>query len=257
MKKLLVTPPFDATLNKEATIDDLDAEKIKNFVYLSRSRRKFSIQIDSSLESILTQMNLYRNGHITNAAILLFGKQPQRFILASEIKCAHFHGREVSMPIPYYREYKGDVFELANQAADFVLSKIDLEVGTRDNSVQVPVNYEIPIDVVTETIVNAVVHKDYSSKESIQIMLFKDRLEVLTPGRLPNGLTPKKLRTPHNSIPANLLLAEIMYLAGDIKRMGIGTIDIINRCKEAGLKKSPEFIQEEFFKTIIWRRCII
>ena len=66
-------------------------------------------------------------------------------------------------------------------------------------------------------------------------------------------LTPDKLRIPHNSIPANVLLAEPMYLKGYIERMGTGTIDIINRCKEAGLKKAPEFIQEEIFKTIIWR----
>ena len=66
------------------------------------------------------------------------------------------------------------------------------------------------------------------------------------------GLSPAKLRQPHWSIPANPLLAEPMYLAGYIERMGTGTGDIIRLCNEAGLKE-PEFIQEEDFKTIIWR----
>lgn len=75
-------------------------------------------------------------------------------------------------------------------------------------------------------------------------MLFKDRLEIWNPGSLPYGLTTAKLREPHSSIPANPLLAEPMYLAGYIERMGTGTGDIIRLCKDAGLKE-PEFIQEE------------
>ncbi len=101
---------------------------------------------------------------------------------------------------------------------------------------------------------NAVAHRDYTSNASIQVMLFKDRLEVWNPGHLPYGLTVKQLRGPHNSIPANPLLAEPMYLAGFIERMGTGTGDIIRWCKEAGLKKAPEFVQETIFKTIIWRK---
>ncbi|RTY83448.1 hypothetical protein EKL97_03975 [Flavobacterium sp. LS1P28] len=85
-------------------------------------------------------------------------------------------------------------------------------------------------------------------------MLFKDRLEIWNPGSLPYGLTTAKLRKPHSSIPANPLLAEPMYLAGFIERMGTGTGDIIRLCEEAGLKKAPEFLQEEIFKTILWRK---
>ncbi len=102
--------------------------------------------------------------------------------------------------------------------------------------------------------------KDYGYEDAEGIsptereLLFKDRLEVWNPGHLPYGLTIAKLREPHNSIPANLLLAEPMYLAGYIERMGTGTGDIIRWCKEAGLQRVPEFAQEEIFKTIIWRK---
>ena len=73
-------------------------------------------------------------------------------------------------------------------------------------------------------------------------------------GTLPYGLTTAKLRKPHSSIPANPLLTEPMYLAGFIERMGTGTGDIIRLCQEAGLKKAPEFVQEEIFKIILWRK---
>lgn len=135
-----------------------------------------------------------------------------------------------------------------------MLSRIDVSVGTRDQSIQVPIHYELPPAAVTEAIVNAVAHRDYTSNGSIQVMLFKDRLEIWNPGSLPYGLTTAKLRKPHSSIPANPLLAEPMYLAGFIERMGTGTGDIIRLCEEAGLKKAPEFLQEEIFKTILWRK---
>jgi ATP-dependent DNA helicase RecG len=93
-----------------------------------------------------------------------------------------------------------------------------------------------------------------TNDEVYSIVLFKDRLEIWNPGSLPYGLTTAKLRKPHSSIPANPLLAEPMYLAGFIERMGTGTGDIIRLCQEAGLKKAPEFLQEEIFKTILWRK---
>jgi predicted HTH transcriptional regulator len=84
-------------------------------------------------------------------------------------------------------------------------------------------------------------------------MLFKDRLEVWNPGHLPFGMTIAKLKGPHTSIPTNPLLAEPMYLAGYIERMGTGTGDIVRLCAGHNLKE-PEFRQEEEFITTIWRR---
>ena len=112
--------------------------------------------------------------------------------------------------------------------------------------------YELPIEAVTEAIVNAVAHRDYFSNGSVQVMLFKDRLEIWNPGHLPFGLTAAKLRLPHASIPANPLLAEPMYLAGFIERMGTGTGDMISKCVHFGLKE-PEFIQDEVFRVVMWR----
>ncbi|MDR0814757.1 MAG: hypothetical protein LBN37_03280 [Bacteroidales bacterium] len=83
-------------------------------------------------------------------------------------------------------------------------------------------------------------------------MLFSDRLLVLNPGQLPFGLTVDKLYSTHNSIPANPLIAEAMYLRGSIERMGTGTEDLANRCMAQGLKK-PEFIQEADFRTTLYR----
>ena len=81
--------------------------------------------------------------------------------------------------------YGGTVFELVDQAVDFVLGAIDRTVGTRAETVQAPVTHEIPEQVVTEAVVNAVAHRDYTKPESVQVLLFRDRLEVVSPGYPP------------------------------------------------------------------------
>ena len=112
--------------------------------------------------------------------------------------------------------------------------------------------YEIPKEVVTEAIVNAVAHRDYTDNSSVQVMLFADRLEVMNSGRLPPPLTVEKLRVAHQSLPTNPLIAESMYLLRYIEKMGTGTVDIIRRCAEAGLPE-PEFEAAAGFITRIWR----
>jgi type I restriction enzyme M protein len=91
-----------------------------------------------------------------------------------------------------------------------------------------------------------------TSNGSVQVMLFSDRLEVWNPGRLPPSLSLANLREPHASVPGNPLVAESMYLAGYIERMGTGTQDMIVRCREAGLRE-PEFAVRDGFVTTIRR----
>ena len=244
--------PWDARAARKATLDDLNEEAIASFVHHARKARNFPLPATTKIGEVLTHLNLLDDGVPTNAAILLFGKYPQRFTLPSEVKCAHFHGTEAAKPIPSYQVYKGTAFELVDQAIDFVMSKINLSVGTRAHGPQAPVEYEIPRDVVAEAIVNAVAHRDYNSNGSVQVMLFTDRLEVWNPGTLPPALTLEKLRQPHSSIPGNPLLAEPLYLTKYIERMGTGTRDMIKFCVNSGLSE-PEFELTDGFMTTIRR----
>ena len=244
--------PWDATADHKATLDDLDFEAINRFVRRARKARNFPLPVEAEVEEVLTHLNLLDDGRPTHAAVLLFAHKPQRFMLTSEVKCAHFHGTEIAKPIPSYQVYKGTAFELVDQAIDFVMSKINVSVGTREYGPQAPVKYELPRDVVAEAIVNAVAHRDYSNNGSVQVMLFADRLDVWNPGTLPPALTLDKLREPHGSFPRNPLLAESLYLTKYIERMGTGTGDMIKKCVEADLPE-PDFKLTDGFVTTIWR----
>ena len=251
-RALIRSGPFDATACPKASQADLDVEIMTRFIRNARRARQFPLTEHAPSTDLLKHLNLLDDDQPTNAAVLLFGKAPQRFLISSEVKCAHFHGTEVAKPIPSYQVYKGTAFDLVDQAVDFVLSKVALSVGTRTDTARAPVTYEIPKEVVNEAIVNAVAHRDYTSNGSVQVMLFADRLEIRNPGRLPPSLTPDMLRVAHGSVPRNPLLAESLYLAEYIERMGTGTLDMIRRCVEAGLPE-PGFTVEDGFVTTVWR----
>ena len=253
-RELIRFTPFDATHCRDATRADLDDERISRFLVLARRGRSFPLPENAPPDEVLAHLNLLDRGRPTHAAILLFGRQPQRFLPLSEVRCAHFHGTEVAKPIPSYQVYKGTVFDLVDQAKDFVLSKIDLWVGTRAESTRVPTAYEIPQEVVAEAVVNAVCHRDYTGNASVQVMLFKDRLEVWNPGSLPPTLTLDQLKGPHLSVPANPLIAEPMYLAKYIERMGTGIRDMIERCRAAGLGELEFRVEGGLWITVVRRK---
>jgi ATP-dependent DNA helicase RecG len=245
--------PFDASAPSRSRLEDISEDKIRWFVATARRERKYALSPDAAPGEALAHLNLLDGDRPNHAAILLFGKEPQKFLPTSEVKCLHFHGTEVRKPIPSYQIYKGTVFDLVDQALDFVLSKIVRAVGTREQGPQSPVQYELPKPAVAEAIVNAVAHRDYTSNASVQVMLFADRLEVWNPGELPPSLTPELLRKPHASIPRNPLIAEPLFLAHYNEKAGTGTLDMIALCREANLPE-PEFRQDggQFVMTL-WR----
>jgi len=245
--------PFDAAACPQATLDDLSEEALDDFLARARKNRGYAIGAGTPMRSALAHLNLLEAERPSHAAVLLFGKTPQRFLPTSEVKCLHFHGTEIRKPIPSHQVYKGTVFSLVDQALDFVMSKVNRRVGTRAGGAQAPVEYEIPRDAVAEAIVNAVVHRDYASNASVQVMLFADRLEVWNPGGLIPPLTFASLRVPHPSIPRNPLLAEPMFLARYIERAGTGTLDMAALSRDAGLKEPQFRFEHGQFIQVLWR----
>lgn len=255
-KELLRLLPWDAAYNPMATMDDIDPEKVSAFVDLAKEKRRFKKRfLIENIPSILRHLDLLsKDGRLTNSAVLLFAKNPQRFLPTSEVKCMVFPTNVKRKPVLSYQIYKGNVFELVDEAVGFVMQHIDVAVGTHAD-IDADVKYEMPMSAVTELIVNAVAHRSYESNGSVEVMLYPNRLEVWNPGQLPYGLTTAMLREEHNSMPTNPTLATPMYLAGYIERMGSGTTDVVNDCVEAGLRE-PEFEQTENFRATIWRRNV-
>jgi len=245
--------PFEERAVLEATLDDLNDQAAANFVRLARSERQFPLPEKSPMAAVLTHLHLLCEGQPTNAALLLFGRDPQRFLPSAEVRCMHFHGTEIQRPVPFYRIFKGNVFEQVDMATDFVMSKLNRSIGTRAESAQAPVRYEILPDVIREAVVNAVAHRDYASAGAVQVSVFVDRVEVWNPGILPAPLTTESLRHPHGSIARNPRLCEALFLARYIEKYGTGTLLMIRESLAHNLPE-PDFVQRggEFTITL-WR----
>ncbi|MBN1848321.1 MAG: DUF4062 domain-containing protein, partial [Deltaproteobacteria bacterium] len=227
--------PFDGSICQGATIRDIDNKAIADFVETSETTGRLKIKGSRAPKAVLQNFNLLREGSPTNAAMLLFGKDPRRFFNNVQVHCFHFHGTVKQKPIASQQPYEGRLIEVIDEAVEFVLGKIDRRVGTRAQSVQAPVTFEIPRPVILEAIVNAVAHRDYRSNGFVQVILFSDRMEVWNPGELPPGLTPELLREPHGPIPRNPLIAEPLYRINYVEKAGTGTTDMIADCRKAGL----------------------
>ena len=239
--------PFDASKTAGVTMKDLSVVKMRDFIRTAREKRQFPFPVNVPIEQLLMALELLDDdGRLLNPAALLFGKRPQKFFITSEVKCAQFYADRVSKPMADHQIYTGDVFELVDQATRFVMTHISNWVGTREtgDTAEVPTKFELPYDAVKEAIVNAVVHRDYTSNASVQVMLFKDRLEVWSPGGLPRGMTIAKLSVTHKSVPVNPLLARAMYLKGYIEKSGTGTGDMIAKCASWGVP-APEWYEDD------------
>ncbi|RJQ48926.1 MAG: DUF4062 domain-containing protein [Nitrospiraceae bacterium] len=236
-----------------ATLSDIDAHAVEDFVRLARLERQFPLPIKTPVADVLAHLHLLCGDHPTNAAILLFGRDPQRFFPSSEVRCMHFHGTEIQRPVPFYRIFKGTLFGQVDMAVDFVMSKLNRSVGTRTESSQAPVRYEIPSDVIREAIVNAIAHREYTSAGAVQVSVFADRVEVWNPGTLTPPLTPESLRQPHGSIARNPRICEALFLTRYIEKYGTGTLLMIRESLAHALPE-PDFVQRggEFTSTV-WR----
>lgn len=252
-RDIIQNKPFDAAVCPKAMLSDISIKKIRWFLRIARQERNLNLPTTASTEETLTHLNIIEGGKLSNAAMLLFSRDPQKFTASAVVKCAFFHGVEVAKPISSHHVFEGTLFDQVDDAVDFVMSKLDRSVGTRKAGASVPVKYEIPKEAVTEIIVNAVAHRDYTSNASVQVFLLSDRIKISNPGRLPKGLTPEHLTKPHSSDPPNPFIARPLYLAHYIESLGTGTLDVIRLCREANLP-IPDFVQRgDQFVVTLWR----
>jgi predicted HTH transcriptional regulator len=249
----LTTRPFDDSICNGATLQDIANEQVTSFVETAEAKGRLALKGSRAPKAVLQNFNLLRDGKPTNAAILLFGKNPRKFFNNAQVHCFHFHGTEKQKPIASQQPYEGRLFEVIDQAVEFVLGKLDRSVGTRAMSAQASVEFEIPRPVIAEAIVNAVAHRNYRNNGFVQAIVFADRVEVWNPGELPPGLTPELLRQPHGPIPRNPLIAEPLFRMKYVEKAGTGTTDMIADCLKACLPE-PDFRQNgPHFVATLWR----
>jgi len=254
----ITTKAFDESYSRNVTMGDLDEAKFEDYIRLVQEAGKVSFRKGITPREVLVKLNALseRTDKIVNGALPLFAKRPERVKPSWELRCLQFWGTEVTKPLPALHTYHGTVFELVDQALEFVMSHVDFWVGApiSKTSGAAPTKSELPPDAVREAIVNAVCHRDYTDNGCVQVMVFRDRVEIINPGSLPKGWTVEKLLKTHDSKPRNEVIAKAMSWTSYVERSGSGTGDIVQKCREWGLPEPTYKPDAVDFKTIIWRK---
>ena len=224
---------WDEGVCEDASLEDIDEDKVRWFLKEARKERGLNLSEDVPIEEALLKLKLLRNGELTNAALLLFFKEPT--FLQSEVKCIRFSGNEPIKPYIDFQTLEGTVFDLIDKAEDFVLRNIRKSIRLVSGRVQREEKYEYPPDAIREAIVNAVAHRDYETPSKVQVRIFDDRIEVWSPGTLPNEITIEDLRREHISVPRNPLLFKQLFWVKYVEDVGGGTLDMISQCREWGI----------------------
>jgi len=231
---------WDERVCEDADLEDIEEEKVRWFLKEARHERGLDINESSSVEDALLRLKLLKAEKPTNGAVLLFGRDPQRKFIQSEIKCIRFKGVGVTGEMIDLRTVGGDVFDQLIEAEKFIFNNIALSAWIEDGKIQRQERWEYPPKAIREALANAISHRDYETTSRVQVRIFDDRMEFWNPGRLPEGWTVETLRHVHESIPGNPSIARQFFWVKYIEEVGTGTNKIIEWCIDWGLPE-PEF----------------
>lgn len=238
LKKMGMT--WDNVIHPSAPIDCIDKNAIKYFIdnAIDAERLDPSARKDST-KKVLENLELVDgDGHLKNAAILLFGKRPQQYFSGVEFKIGRFIKDNTDLIIQDV--VKGNILQMADEIIKILRSKYLLAPIHYDGMVRKE-PLEIPESTLREAIYNAIVHKDYNGA-AIQMKVWNDRIELWNDGTLPEGFTIDTLLGNHTSKPRNKNIANVFFLAGFIETWGRG----IDKMREGLCKANlPEPCFEE------------
>jgi len=245
---------FDNKTTEGVNLDDIDPEKVTWFLDKARRERNLHIDPNIPLLEALKKLDLIRNNKPANAAVLMFGKEPQKLFLQAEVRGGRFKGAKVTDGFIDMKVIEGTAYEQVDEVEKFVLRNICKAAWIAPGQIEREEKWEYPPDAIREAITNAVVHRDYFSTANVQVRIFDDRIEVWSPGYLPEGLTIEDLKGIHESKPRNILLAKLFFLIKYIEQWGTGTNKIIEESLKHGLPE-PEFKEIAGSFVVIFRKA--
>lgn len=215
---------WDALPCEGFTEKDIDRKAVRD--YLRRTGMKLSTPLDDLLKNLGMPQT---SSGFCNAAVLLFGKRPQSFLIETEVKCGRFEGTG-SVNFLDERTLEDHILSQLEETLAFVRrnTRQAIRITGKPEREIVP---EYPDDAVREAITNALCHRDYATVGTVQVRIFDDRLEVWNPGLLPPDLSIEDLYRQHASYPRNPRLAHALYRARLIEHWGTGTLRIIRACE--------------------------
>lgn len=259
---------YDIKPVPEMGIESLDLNRVENYFRdILKRKTPDRADVEGWRRLLLNTDLLAESGgatFATVASLLLFGENPNRRLPQAGVTATAFPRTEkdydttdeelIRGPLVFLLSRRGRPTEkgVIDRTVDFVAKNMGttawLEGGRRHRK------KALPLDAVRESVVNAAAHRDYSIVGTdIEVSLYRDRLEVISPGRLPNGVTVEKMKEGLRAA-RNELLKEILRDYGYVEHLGMGVRNRIIGSMRAHNGTEPDLIEEEYrFIVRLWK----
>lgn len=244
------TSTWEKINTTDATIDDLDRKEIKATIEEAKIKDKGK-SLPDSIDGFLSYFKMLDYSFVSNAAMLLFGKNPTRFIPQCRVRITAMpYGKEG-------RNFSDEVFIEDNlfvsygRIIDYFTKNLPLisEFNPKTGHRQTAPKY--PNEALREAVINAIVHRDYSDfSGDVTVNIYTDKAEIINSGEIPaNIITKDNKILPHHSVLRNPTIAHVFHLRGKMEKVGRGLSLIKNQFIEEGYK-SPEWESKGGYTTL-------
>ena len=234
---------FDQEANMEVDFQTLNLSVIKD--RFAQANKSFDISVMKNLKLVVEE-----NGRLypSNGLVILLGLYEH-----VRMKCSRFKGTTMDVFLDR-KEYDSDLFTQLDDAEKFIKNHIRL--SSEIKGLQREDLYEIPEEAIRESLVNAVVHRDYSNGgRDVKIGVYDDMVNIVSPGAFPSTITQEDLLEGRSEI-RNKAIARVFKELNYIEQWGSGIRRIKSSCKARGLKE-PEILEKGDFVDVSLYREII
>lgn len=235
------------------TLKDLDRKEILRTRELAIQQNRISPATSRDTGEILDRLGLRMGGVLTQAAQVLYGTRLLPDYPQCLLKMGRFRGTAITGEIVDNRQEHMNAFAMVREGLAFLERTMPLGARFPRGTVFREDRFPVPLEAIREILFNAVMHRDYSHYSGyVAIVVFDDRIEIQSYGRLPNGVTVEQLSGPHLSKPTNPLIAEAFHRTGAVEVWGRGTNRVIEICKAHGTAP-PVFEERQGFLVVAFR----
>ncbi|WP_396167317.1 ATP-binding protein [Flavobacterium sp.] len=245
---------YNSTWEKTTAIDcsmnDLDNNEINNTIVEAKKMTKGQV-LPNSVEEFLNYFKLSDYGNIKNGAVVLFGKEPAKFLSQCRIRISVLPEGKTGSRIEDTEIIENNLFQAFNRVQDY-FSRYNPLIGLfTEKDWDRKSQLKFPNDALDEAIVNAMIHRDYGDiSGEITINIYKDKIEIINSGEIPDGIiTGKSKIKPHHAVLRNPTIAHMFYLRGKMEKLGRGLTLISDRFVEYGYRK-PEWTLQSGYTTL-------
>ncbi len=236
---------YDEQAIAQADLTALDYSYFEYFLMQAYGKRLEDFQVGK--EQLLSNLRLVKDDRPTLAGLLLLGREPQTFLPFAQINAAQFDGLDLVDAPSDRKDLTGKLADQLEGAMRFL--KIHLRVQHKINGIEPERFPELPEEALREALVNALVHRDYTIRGPIRLLVFKDRIEIHSPGKPPNSVALETMRLGAH-VPRNPMLMSHFAKLGYVTSLGSGIPRMIRLVVQT-LGKEPDLIVRDFETVVV------